>query len=52
MKKTYIQPTLQAIEMKYTTTLMSSSNTLGIGSGTLDAEDALGRGDEWDEDDY
>jgi len=40
MKKTYIQPELEAIEMKYTTTLMAGSETLGFG-GTGDAGDAL-----------
>ncbi len=48
MKKTYIQPTLQAIEMKYTTTLLSGSETLGVGSGTKSAGDALGHDDDYD----
>ena len=43
MKKTYIQPELVAIEMKYTTTLMAGSDTLGLGDGELDAADALVR---------
>jgi hypothetical protein len=43
MKKTYIQPALEAIEMKYNTTLMAGSDTLGLGDGTLDAGNALGR---------
>jgi len=43
MKKTYIQPELVAIEMKYNTTLMAGSGTLGLGDGTLDAGNALGR---------
>ena len=40
MKKTYMQPALEAIEMKYTTTLMAGSDVLGFG-GTGDAGDAL-----------
>ena len=40
MKKTYIQPELEAIEMKYTTTLMAGSDVIDFG-GTGDAGDAL-----------
>lgn len=43
MKKQYIQPQMVAIEMKYTTTLMSGSGTLGVGTGTMSADDALSR---------
>lgn len=47
MKKQYIQPTLEVVKMKYSTQLMAES--LGVGYGTLSAEDALGR--EYDFDD-
>ena len=40
MKKQYIQPVLEAIEMKYTTTLMAGSDVIDFG-GTGDAGDAL-----------
>lgn len=49
MKKTYIQPALEAIEMKYTTTLMAGSD-LGIGEGTLNATSALGRDFDFEDD--
>ena len=50
MKKTYIQPQLEVIKMKYATTLMAGSGTLGVGSGTMDAGNALGRQGYYDED--
>ena len=40
MKKQYIQPTIEVIEMNYVSPLMAGS-ALGIGDGTLDADDAL-----------
>ena len=43
MKKTYIQPALQAIEMKYNTTLMAGSAMLDITEDTFDAGAALAR---------
>ena len=53
MKKQYTQPQQKIIVMKYTTTLMSGSNTLGVGSGTKSATEALSRefdyGDDFDE---
>ncbi len=51
MKKQYIQPVLVVIELHYKTILMSGSNTLGVTSETLDADDALGRGSDYDFDD-
>ena len=41
MKKTYMQPALEAIEMKYTTTLMAGSDVIGFGGIDGDAGDAL-----------
>lgn len=41
MKKTYIQPTLETIEMKYSTTLMAGSEVIGFGGTDGDASDAL-----------
>ena len=49
MKKTYIQPSIEAIEMKYSTTLMAGSE-LGIGEGTMSASEALGRDSDLDDD--
>ena len=40
MKKQYVQPVLEAIEMKYTTTLMAGSDVIDFG-GTGDAGEAL-----------
>ena len=48
MKKTYIQPELEAIEMKYTTTLMAGSETLGFGGPDGDAGSALAPEDNFD----
>ncbi len=47
MKKQYIQPALEVVKLKYSTQLMAES--LGVGSGTLSADEALGR--EYDFDD-
>ncbi len=49
MKKTYIQPVSEVIEMKYKTMLMAGSD-LGVASGTLDADQSLSRGFDFSED--
>ena len=40
MKKQYIQPTIEVIEMNYVFPLMAGS-ALGVGDGMLNADDAL-----------
>ena len=46
MKKTYIQPVLGVIKLNNSMELLAGSQTLGVGSGTLSADQALGREDE------
>jgi len=43
MKKTYMQPLIEAIEMENEIELLAGSETVGLGQGTIDADDALGR---------
>ena len=43
MKKTYIQPVLEVVKLKNSMELLAGSQTLGVGSGTLSADEALGR---------
>ena len=51
MKKDYIKPAFQVIEMKSRMALLvGSERSLGVGSGTKSAEEALSRGGFFDED--
>lgn len=50
MKKTYIKPAFQAIELKARGALLAGS-ALGVGSGTLNADEALSPGGFFDEED-
>ena len=45
MKKTYIQPTIEAITINFASALLAGSS-LGVGSGTIDAGSALGHEDD------
>ena len=49
MKKTYSKPTATVVQMNYNTSLLAGSEqSMGVGSGTRSAENALGRGYDFD----